>query len=113
MHMTVDFKYPFFGMSMMNFDSGVAGDFTLNILQHLVKKESVCDNLHNRYEDVGVRCVRKSWMQGDLPEERFSKSIALDEEVLALREAKEQEKVDKRDQVVKNAINEFTKRTKE
>ena len=35
----------------LNFDSGVAGDFTLDILQHLVKKESVCDNLHNRYED--------------------------------------------------------------
>jgi hypothetical protein len=37
----------------------------------------------------------------------------LDEDVLALREAKEQEKVDERDQVVNNAINEFTKRTKE
>ena len=37
----------------------------------------------------------------------------MDEEVLALREAKEQEKVEERDQVVNNAINEFTKRTKE
>jgi hypothetical protein len=35
----------------LNFDSGGAGDFTLDILQHLVKKESVCDNLHNRYDD--------------------------------------------------------------
>jgi hypothetical protein len=35
----------------LNFESGVVGDFTLDILQHLVKKESVCDNLHNRYED--------------------------------------------------------------
>ena len=37
----------------------------------------------------------------------------MDEEVLALREAKEQEKVEERDQVVNNAINEFTKLTKE
>ncbi len=37
----------------------------------------------------------------------------MDEEVLALREAKEQAKVEERDQVVNNAINEFTKRTKE
>jgi hypothetical protein len=41
------------------------------------------------------------------------KHNALYEEVLALREAKEQEKVNKRDQVVKNGIDEFTKRTKE
>jgi hypothetical protein len=38
--------------------------------------------------------------------------IALDDEVLALREAKEKEKVDERDQVVRNAIKEFTKRGK-
>jgi hypothetical protein len=36
----------------------------------------------------------------------------LDEEVLALREAKEQEKVAERDQVVKNAIDEFAKQKK-
>jgi hypothetical protein len=33
----------------MNFKSGLAGEFTLDILQHLVKKESVCENLHQRY----------------------------------------------------------------
>jgi hypothetical protein len=38
-------------LDALNFDSGVAGDFTLDIIQHLVKKESVCDNLHNRYEN--------------------------------------------------------------
>jgi hypothetical protein len=38
-------------LDALNFDSGVASDFTLDILQHLVKKESACDNLHNRYED--------------------------------------------------------------
>jgi hypothetical protein len=55
----------------LNFDSGVAGDFTLDILQHSDKKESVCDNLHNRYEDR--RSLRNPnptlTKQGDLPEE--------------------------------------------
>ena len=37
----------------------------------------------------------------------------MDDEVLALREAKEKEKVDERDQVVRNVIEEFTKRGKE
>jgi hypothetical protein len=37
----------------MNFESGLAGEFTLAILQHLVKKESVCENLHQRYEEGG------------------------------------------------------------
>jgi hypothetical protein len=36
--------------------------------------------------------------------------IALDEEVLALREAKEQEKTDERDQIIKNAVDEYKKR---
>jgi hypothetical protein len=40
-------------MDKMNFKSGLAGDFTLGILQHLVKKESVCENLHQRYEEGG------------------------------------------------------------
>jgi hypothetical protein len=98
----------------LNFDSGVTGDFTLDILRHLVKKESVCDNLHNRYEDG--RSLREKISNarqltgGALFKVKHS---ALGEEVLALREAKEQEKVDERDQVVKNAIDDFTKRTKE
>jgi hypothetical protein len=60
-------------LDALNFDSGVAGDFTLNILQHLVKKESVCNNLHNsRYED-GRSLREKVQMQDDLPEEPSSK----------------------------------------
>jgi hypothetical protein len=35
----------------LNFESGLAGDFTLVIFQHLVKKDSVCENLHYRYEE--------------------------------------------------------------
>ncbi len=95
----------------LNFDEGMAGEFALDILQHLVKKESVCDNLHSRYERG--RSLREKIKDA----RRLTggalfkvKHIALDEEVLALREAKEQEKVDERYQVVKNAIDEYNKR---
>jgi hypothetical protein len=40
-------------LDKMNFETGLAGDFTLHILQHLVKKESVCENLHQPYEEGG------------------------------------------------------------
>jgi hypothetical protein len=72
-----------------------------------VKKESVWDNLHNRYKD-GRSLHEKILDAGQLTGGALFKvrHIALDEEVLALREAKEQEKVDERDRVVKNAIEE-------
>jgi hypothetical protein len=52
---------------------------------------------------MDVCCMRKSQMQGQPTGGALFKvrHIALDEEVLALREAKEQEKVDEIDQVVK------------
>lgn len=40
-------------LDKMTFESGLTGDFTLDILQHLVMKESVCANLHQRYEEGG------------------------------------------------------------
>jgi hypothetical protein len=51
-------------------------------------------------------CARKYRRLDDLPGGALFKvrHIALDGEVLALREAKEQEKTDEQDQVVKNAI---------
>jgi hypothetical protein len=33
-------------LDKMNFESGLAGAFALDILQHLVKKDKVCENLH-------------------------------------------------------------------
>jgi hypothetical protein len=52
---------------------------------------------------MDVCCMRKSQMQGQPTGGALFKvqHIALDEEVLALREAKEQGKVDEIDQVVK------------
>jgi hypothetical protein len=92
-------------LDKMTFESGLTGDFKLNILQHLVKKESVCENLHQRYEEntLGEATYRGAALYK-------VRHVALDGEVLALREVKEQEKTDERDQVVKNAIDEFKKR---
>ncbi len=71
----------------------------------------MCENLHARYEQGSSlrekiqEARRLTW--GALFNVRH---IALDGEVLALREAKEQEKTEGQDQVVKNAIDEFKKR---
>jgi hypothetical protein len=37
-------------LDKMHFESGLAGAFALDTLQHLVKKEIVRENLHARYE---------------------------------------------------------------
>jgi hypothetical protein len=94
----------------LNFESGMAGDFTLDIFQHLVKKDSVCENLHYRYEQG--RALRENIKKARLTGGALFKlkHVALDEEVLALREEKEREKVEASDQVISNAIQEFTKR---
>jgi hypothetical protein len=97
----------------LNFESGVAGDFTLNILQHLVKKESLCNNLHNRYEDGHSLHEKLTDARQFAGGAQFKvHHIALNEEVLAsMREAKEQERVDESDhqEVVKNIMEEFKK----
>jgi hypothetical protein len=70
----------------------------------------VFENLHQRYEEGGS--LRKK-IQGarQLTGGALFKvpHIALDGEVLALKEAKEQEPTDEQDQVVKNAADEFKK----
>jgi hypothetical protein len=74
-----------------------------------VKKESVCDNLHNRYKDGHLLHEKITDTRQLTGGELFKvHQIAFYEEVLPLREAKEQEKVDESDQ--KNAIEEFKKK---
>ena len=98
-------------LDKMNFESGLAGAFALDILQHLVKKEKVCENLHARYEQ-GSSLREKIQDARRLTGGALFKirHIALDKEVLALRESKEQEKTDERDQIIKNAVDEYKKR---
>jgi hypothetical protein len=104
----------FAALDKLNFNTGMSGDFTLDIIQHPVKKESVRDNLQNRYEEG--RCLREKLKAarrmtgGTLFKVRH---IVLDEEVLAMREEKEEEKTNERRQVVTNAITEFYQRKRD
>jgi hypothetical protein len=98
-------------LDKIHFERGLAGAFALDILQHLVKKEKVCENLHAQYEE-GSSLREKIQDARRLTGGALFKirHIALDKEVLALREAKEQEKMDERDQIIKNAVDEYKKR---
>jgi hypothetical protein len=59
----------------LNFESGVAGDFTLNILQHLVvKKDAPIYTIGTRTD---ISYMRKSQMKGNLPEDLCSKFATL------------------------------------
>jgi hypothetical protein len=98
-------------LTNLNFEEGLAGNFTMDILQHLVRKEKVCENLHHRFE--GARATRgeidkaKALTGGNLFKTRH---VVLDEEVLALREGKDREKAYNESKVIRNAIEEYKKR---
>jgi hypothetical protein len=62
------------GSTTMHFESGLAGAFALiDTLQHLVKKEKVCENLHAGYEQGRSLREKIRGTQGDLREGIFSK----------------------------------------
>jgi hypothetical protein len=101
-------------LTNLNFEEGLAGNFTMDILQHLVRKEKVCENLHNRFE--GARATRgeidkaKTLTGGNLFK---TKHIVLDEEVLAFREGKDREKAYNENKVIRNAVEEYQKRKRD
>ena len=84
---------PWIDLTYLNFDKDLAGEFTIDILQHMVRKEKINENLNARYE-------RGRATRGEIDNTRQltggslfdSKHIILDSEVLALRQGKEQEK---------------------
>jgi len=43
---------PWIDLQNMNFDRGLAGEFTIASLQYIVKKEKVRENLNSRYDKV-------------------------------------------------------------
>jgi hypothetical protein len=62
------------------------------------------------HTDKEARCTRKYRTQRLTGGALFKvRHIALDKEVLTLREAKEQEKTDEQDQIIKNAVDEYKK----
>jgi hypothetical protein len=72
-------------LDKMHFESGLAGAFALDILQHLVKRAKVCDNLHARYQQ-GSSLRKKIQDARRLTGGALFKirHIALNKEVLAL-----------------------------
>ena len=101
---------PWIDLENINFAQGLAGYFTIDIIQHLVKKEKVGQNLNKRYK------------QGTLVQEEIDKSrrltggglfkarhIILDINVLEIREKKEKEKADEKEKMVQGAILKYNK----
>ena len=98
---------PWIDLQNMNFDRGLAGEFTIDILQHIAKKEKVRENLNSRYDEG--RAVRgmidrtRRLTGGNM----FSSNhIVCDEEVLNIREGKEKEKSDQKESRIRKAIDE-------
>jgi esterase/lipase len=79
-----------------------------------VKKEKVCENLHAPQYKQGSSLREKIQDARRLTGGALFKvwHIAMDKEVLALREAKEQEKTDEQDQIINNAADEYKKKRK-
>ena len=102
---------PWIDLTNINFDRGLAGEFTIDILQHIIRKEKVRENLNARYNEGQV-------VRGRIDETRRltggsmfkSNHIVLDEEVLRYRENKEEEKNQKLINTIQKAINEYNKR---
>ena len=94
----------------MNFDAGLVGEFTVDIMQHIVKNEKVSENLKKRYEN-GRRQRQKIDSNRRLTGGVLfdANHILLDSEVLKLRESKEKEKNDEKERQIRNVIIKFNK----
>ena len=94
----------------MNFDKGLAGEFTIDIPQHIVKKENVHENLNARYNEgrfVGGTIDQTRRLTGG--NVFTSNHIVCDEEVLNIREGKEKEKNDQKESTIRKVIVEYKK----
>ena len=96
---------PWINLADLNFEHGLSGEFTVDILQHMVRKEKINENLNCRYErgraKRGEIDSTRRLTGGSLFE---SKHIILDSEVLEYREGKEKEKEDEKFKTIQNAV---------
>ena len=88
---------PWIDLNNLNFDRGLAGEFTVDIVQHIAKNEKISENLKKRYE-TGRTTRNKIDEQRRLTGGVLfdANHIVLDEEVLKLREEKEKESLMRR-----------------
>ena len=98
-------------MDDVNLDHGVAGDFSVDILQHIVKRKTVHQNLNLRYQQGRVlrRKIEKTkrLTGGNM---FINSHIVCDEEVMAIREGKEKEKRIQKENSINKVITEYHKR---
>jgi len=99
---------PWVDLTDMNFDKGLAGEFTIDIMQHMVRNKKVSENLNTRYENGRTtRCqidTQRRLTGGSLFD---ANHIVMDEEVLRIRESKEQDKMDEKEAIVSKAIQRY------
>ena len=103
-----DKKPPLIKLSEVNFERGLAGEFAIDILQHIVRKDEVSNNLKTRYSDGEItrqRIDRTKRLTGGVMFK--ANHIVCDEEVLEIRREKEKEKTDKIKSTIDKAIAKF------
>ena len=84
---------PWIDLNNLNFDKGLAGDYAVDIMQHIVKNEKVTKNLEKRYKN-GRMQRRKIDDQRRLTGGTLFdvNHILLDNKVLHLQESKEKKR---------------------
>ena len=96
---------PWIDLTNVNFENGLAGDYTIDIIQHFVREKNVAENLNKRYKegsdvregiDLTKRLTGGTMFNGN--------KIVLDKEIFNIREGKELEKSDAREKVIQSAI---------
>ena len=100
--------FPWINLADLNFERGLAGEFTVDILQHMIRKEKINENFNCYYE-------RGRATRGEIDNTRRltggslfeSKHIILDSEVLKYREGKEKEKEDEKLKTIQNAVQKY------
>ena len=103
--------------SMINLSTGVASEYATDLLQYMIRSKACRDNLSKRErEGKAIRNNKEEARKltkitgGQL----FKiEHVALDENILAARENKEREKIEKIDNTIKKAIKEYQNRKRD
>ena len=107
------FPSPWIDLNNLNFEQGLAGEFTIDIIQHMVRNEKVTENLKKRYKNGQIQRRKidetRRLTGGTLFE---ANHILLDSEVLNLRESKEKQKKNEKERIIYKLILDYRKREK-
>jgi len=97
-------------LSGVNFDNGIAGKFGVDIMQHMVRKTMITENLNKRYESGKIKRKNidkaRRLTGGTIWD---ANNVLLDEEILRLREEKEIEKETEKKELLLRLLRTITK----